>query len=215
MPGLSVENREIPYSDVGKYQCVSASGNSSKPTARFYFNEDGSLDELKTYNKFYYQKLHPELQKDEAKEDNETTHTKDRSSQVITNKGQEATDSDGEYENKFLSFIDSKWGKILFTICPVLLIWWCIKVPFSWITYPVRKAMIASNKQGNRIWPKYQFSNDDSVIKKIIWTILLVLPLWWTFKLIGNLLTILPRLLFNNWEITNDRFWPAYSFLRF
>lgn len=198
---------QIDRHDSYKYQCTAVTG--SETFARVYYKDDGSLDEKLTYNKHYYAELHPEEapKKEEIKKGKEETssHKKSFSKSHSREKG----------NDQHIKFIDGKFGKFIFTIIPILPIWWVIKCPFSWISYPVRKSVKLANEQGNKLWPTYRFKEGDGCFTKFLGTIFLILPFWWIIKLIGNLLTILPRLILNNWTIKNDNFWPRYSFTKF
>lgn len=208
---MEIKELNVDRHDCGKYACFSTSGSES--FARFYFNEDGSINEKLTYSKHYYEQLHPEESKvKEGSKKKEDNFDIDTYSSCYSSDSSDSSDSNDSAVKKI---INSSFGKIVFTIIPILLTWWLIKCVLSWITYPARKAICMANKKGNVVWPTYCFSSGDGNFKKFIGTITIILPIWWTIKLIGNLLTILPRLLLNNWTVTNVRFWPKYSFYEF
>lgn len=204
---MKIEQIQIDRHDSYKYQYTAVTG--SETFARVYYKDDGSLDEKLTYDKYYYAKLHPEEapKKEEIKKGKEETSSQKKSSSE--------SQSHEKEDDQHVKFIDSKFCKFIFTIILILPIWWVIKCPFSWISYPIRKSIKLANEQGNKIWPAYRFKEGDGCFIILIGTIFLILPFWWIIKLIGNLLTFLPRLILNNWTIKNDNFWPRYSFTKF
>lgn len=200
-----IKEIQIDRHDSNKYQSTSTSGLDT--FAKIHYKDDGSIDEELTYNKYYYAKLHP-------KEEEKSNVNKETSSSKKSKTVSYSNNQVGKSEKK-VPFLEKKIGKLVCTILLVLPIWWIIKCPFSWITYPIRKSVKLANNQGNGIIPSYRFKKNDGCFNILIGTIFLVLPIWWIIKLIGNLLTILPRLLLNNWTVTNDNFWPRYSFYKF
>ena len=203
-----IKEIQIDRHDSNKYKSTATSGADT--FAKIHYKDDGSIDEELTYSKYYYAKLHPEEIEDE--EDS----TEDEDSSLSYSPSSYASYSSNQTENSDnKSFPETKFGKFIFTIIPILPAWWIIKCPFSWITYPLRKAVKWANNQGNNILPSYCFRENDGWVTILLQTIILVLPLWWIIKLIGNLLTLLPRLLLNIWTVNNDNFWPRYSFFKF
>lgn len=201
-----IKEIKIDRHDSNKYQSTSTSGLDT--FAKVHYKDDGSIDEKLTYNKFYYAELHPE----ETKQKQVSTENKNSFSSYTSHSSYNNNHT-GNSESK--SFFEKKLGKFIFTIIPILPAWWIIKCPFSWITYPVRKTIKLANKQGNNIFPSYCFRKKDGWFCIFIETLILILPIWWIIKLIGNLLTLLPRLLLNIWTVNNDNFWPRYSFFKF
>lgn len=58
---MEIKELNVDRHDCGKYACFSTSGSES--FARFYFNDDGSINEKLTYSKHYYEQLHPKESK--------------------------------------------------------------------------------------------------------------------------------------------------------
>ena len=201
-----VKEIKIDRHDSNKYQSTATSGLDT--FAKIHYKDDGSIDEELTYSKYYYAELHPE----ETEEEEDSTES-EYNFPSYHSYSSNSSNQTGNSESK--NFFEKKLGKFIFTIIPILPIWWIIKCPFSWITYPIRKTIKWANEQGNNIFPSYCFRKSDGCICIILETILLVLPIWWIIKLIGNLLTIIPRLLLNIWTVNNDNFWPRYSFCKF
>lgn len=201
-----IKEIQIDRHDSNKYRSTATSGLDT--FAKIHYKDDGSIDEELTYSKFYYAELHPKEEKEKSNVNKETSSSK--KSKTVSFSNNQAGKSD-----KKVPFLEKKIGKLVCTILLVLPIWWIIKCPFSWITYPIRKSVKLANSQGNGIIPSYRFKKNDGCFNILIGTIFLVLPIWWIIKLIGNLLTILPRLLLNNWTVSNDNFWPRYSFYKF
>lgn len=197
-----IKQIKIDRHDSNKYKCTSVSGSDT--FARVYYKDDGSLDEKLTYNKHYYAELHP---KEEDHEEENIAFSAPFTSYTSNNSSTE------EDDNWLKKVLENRIAKFILTIIPVLPIWWVIKCPISWLTYPIRKAIKVSNDKGNVLWPDYCFKEGDGLGVKILGTITLTLPVWWIIKLLGNALTILPRMFLNIWTIENDRFWPRYSFI--
>ena len=203
---MEIKNQVIDRHDCGKYSSTSDYGDRME--ARLWYNDDGSLDEKKTYSRGYYAKLHhEESQKKETKSD-QASHKK---SSKKKNRSHKHTRSSKNED----SILDHWFLKIFFTIILVLPIWWIIKCPFYWISYPIRKIVKASNDKGNVVLPTYRFQEGDDCLTIIAGTVTLTLPLWWLLKLIGNLLTFLPRLILNQFTINNANLFPYYSLTKF
>ena len=203
-----IKEIQIDRHDGNKYRSTATSGVDT--FAKIHYKDDGSIDEELTYSKSYYAKLHPE----EIEDEKDSTEDEDSSQSYSSSSyGSYSSSQTENSDNK--GFFETTFGKIICTIIPILPAWWIIKCPFSWITYPLRKAVKWANNQGNNILPSYCFRENDGWITILLQTIILVLPLWWIIKLIGNLLTLLPRLLLNIWTVNNDNFWPRYSFFKF
>lgn len=68
--GIRYENVPISYGEQSKYQDVTYGTNDGRGPygvrARIWYKADGSIDEKSTYSKEYYNKLHPNPEKNKS-----------------------------------------------------------------------------------------------------------------------------------------------------
>lgn len=152
---MHYEDHDIERGDAWKYQSHSMSAGKSDQ-ARIYYDDNGNIDEKKTYSSQYMKQLHQE-------EDNDDDIEESSSKRRHSSSRETSSDEEGS------SFCE----KFLCTIILVLPIWWCIKAIGALcvagvkaigyiITWPFRILLCCCCEtdvvpSGIVDWPKYDF----------------------------------------------------------
>lgn len=119
-----VDEQEISHSEYISGKYALTSLKNGRIYARVYIDDNGDI-EPRTYSRAYLKSIN----------ENESSSTKQKKSR--------------NYDKE-----EGYCVKMLFTIIPILPIWWVIKMPFSIITYPFRYLFSSDN---TNVLPRYSF----------------------------------------------------------
>lgn len=132
----------IPGRIAIKYRISTApSSEDGSRLVTIFYDEDGHIDEDKTYADWW------------LKEKKLGKYANDNSSSKESEKVDKSASSGGT---------ESFWIKLLFTIIPLLPIWWLIKLPFKFVIVKLKSIINAifcgcCSDGGDSEWPAYSF----------------------------------------------------------